>query len=73
MLPSNRTNNNFDFLRVFAALCITFTHSFNLLKLDNDEPLMILSNHTIDFSFIGLSIFFSIGNVLEDCDKYVEP
>jgi peptidoglycan/LPS O-acetylase OafA/YrhL len=64
MFAINRNNNNFDFLRVFAALCITFTHSFNLLKLDNDEPLMLFSNHVIDFSFVGLSIFFSISGYL---------
>ncbi len=64
MLLLQRNENNFDFLRVFAALCITFTHSFNLLAQSNKEPLMLLTNNNIDFSFIGLSIFFSISGYL---------
>ncbi len=56
--------NNYDFLRVFAALCITFTHSFNLLKLNEQEFLMRLTNQNVDFSFIGLTIFFSISGYL---------
>ncbi len=54
----NRFNNNFDFLRLFAALSITFTHSFDLLNLQNKEPLFTFSNSRICFSWIGLYIFF---------------
>lgn len=64
MLPKERLHNNFDFLRVFAALCITFTHSYNLLSKNNDEPLIKLTGNHFDFSFIGLSIFFSISGYL---------
>jgi peptidoglycan/LPS O-acetylase OafA/YrhL len=64
MQAVDRYNNNFDFLRVFAALCICFTHSYNLLSKTNEEPLVQLSNSTIDFSFIGLSIFFTISGYL---------
>ena len=60
----DRLNNNYDFLRLFAALCITFTHSFNLLKQDDEEYLMKLTNQKIDFSFIGLCIFFTISGYL---------
>lgn len=64
MQQNERLHNNYDFLRVFAALSITFTHSYNLLKQDADEVLMILTNQKIDFSFVGLCIFFSISGYL---------
>lgn len=59
-----RLHNNYDFLRVFAALCITFTHSFNLLAQNDLEPLIKISSGKFDFSFIGLCIFFSISGYL---------
>ena len=61
---NERFNNNYDFLRIFAASCICFTHSFNLLHKDALEPMMRLSGQLYDFSFIGLSIFFSISGYL---------
>jgi peptidoglycan/LPS O-acetylase OafA/YrhL len=64
MEQNERQNNNFDFLRVFAALCITLTHSFNLLGLFSLEPLMKFTKNKIDFSFIGLCIFFSVSGFL---------
>lgn len=64
MLLKERLHNNYDFLRVFAALCITFTHSYNLLLKTDEEPLMKLSTNRFDFSFIGLVIFFSISGYL---------
>ena len=44
MLLKERLNNNYDFLRVFAALCITLTHSYNLILKNDDEPLMKLES-----------------------------
>jgi peptidoglycan/LPS O-acetylase OafA/YrhL len=64
MLLKERLNNNYDFLRILAALCITFTHSYNLLLRNADEPLMKLTKGNFDFSFLGLSIFFSISGYL---------
>lgn len=64
MLLKERLNNNYDFLRVFAALCITLTHSYNLLQQSELEPLMKFSGQKVDFSFIGLSIFFSVSGYL---------
>lgn len=64
MLLKERLNNNYDFLRVSAALCITLTHSYNLILKNDDEPLMKLTGNRFDFSFIGLSIFFSISGYL---------
>jgi len=64
MLLKERLNNNYDFLRVFAALCITLTHSYNLILKNQDEPLMKITGNNFDFSFVGLSIFFSISGYL---------
>ena len=64
MLLKERLNNNYDFLRVFAALCITYTHAYNLLQQSVNEPLMKISGQRVDFSFIGLSIFFSVSGYL---------
>jgi peptidoglycan/LPS O-acetylase OafA/YrhL len=64
MLQKSRLQNNYDFLRVLAALCITFGHSFSLLKQGKYEILMLASNKVLNFSFIGLSIFFSISGYL---------
>lgn len=61
---NQRYSNNFDLLRMLAAVCITFTHSFNLLAQNNNEALMQLSGSRYDFSFIGLCIFFSISGYL---------
>ncbi len=59
-----RSSNNFDFLRVFAAICISFTHSYNLLGKANKEPIMQLSGNRFDASFLALCIFFSISGYL---------
>ncbi len=64
MLQRERFQNNFDFLRIFAALCVTFSHSFSLLKSSDNQTLLKLVNEQIHFSFIGLSIFFSISGYL---------
>ncbi len=61
---NERFTNNYDLLRIVAALCIAFTHSFNLLGYNNNEPLMKLSGGRFDFSFIGLCIFFTISGYL---------
>jgi peptidoglycan/LPS O-acetylase OafA/YrhL len=61
---TGRFQNNYDFLRLFAAFCIAFTHSFNLLHLNDLEPLMSFSGNRYDFSFIGLSIFFCVSGYL---------
>ena len=63
-VTNGRFKNNYDFLRLFAAFCIAFTHSFNLLLVNNGEPLMFVSGNRYDFSFIGLSIFFCVSGYL---------
>ncbi|WP_255156440.1 acyltransferase [Ferruginibacter sp. HRS2-29] len=51
-------------MRIIAAVCIAFTHSFNLIAKNTAEPLMVISGQRYDFSFIGLCIFFSISGYL---------
>jgi peptidoglycan/LPS O-acetylase OafA/YrhL len=72
-MTAERSNNNFDFLRIFAAICIAFTHSFNLLGKDGLEPMMRISSGRCDFSFIGLCIFFSISGYLITKSVYTSP
>ena len=64
MHNKQRFQNNYDFLRLFAALSITFFHSFALLDQLKLEPLFRLTNGRINFSFIGLNIFFCISGYL---------
>lgn len=59
-----RFQNNYDLLRILAAFCIIFFHSFALVGKTIQEPLVVLSKGRISFSFIGLSIFFCISGYL---------
>ncbi len=59
-----RFQNNYDFLRLFAAFSIIFYHSFSLLHKAGSETLMQLTKGRLNFSFIGLSIFFCISGFL---------
>ena len=64
MVLEDRNKNNFDFLRVVAAICIAATHSFDLLGKHKEEYLVDLSGDKFEFSQIGLSIFFTISGFL---------
>ncbi len=64
MHHNERFQNNYDFLRLFAACSIIFYHSFSLLRKTHEEPLYELTNGRINFGFIGLSIFFCISGYL---------
>lgn len=64
MHVKERFQNNYDFLRIFAALCIILFHSFALLGKIKSEPLFEFTKGRINFSFIGLSIFFCISGYL---------
>jgi peptidoglycan/LPS O-acetylase OafA/YrhL len=63
-ITTERQQNNFDFLRVFAALCVTFAHSFNHVYPQFTEPLYALSGGRLTFADIGLCIFFSVSGFL---------
>ncbi len=64
MILSERQENSFDFLRLFAALCVTFAHSFNYSYPDYIEPLYTLTNGKLNFSNVGLYTFFSMSGFL---------
>src|SRR5690606_35773417 len=64
MRVKERFRNNYDFLRIFAAFCIIFCHSFALLAKQNEEPLNQITSNRVNFSLIGLSIFFCISGYL---------
>ncbi len=68
-----RFQNNYDFLRIFAATCIIFYHSFALVGKQDQEPLVCLSHSRINFSFIGLSIFFCISGYLIAKSAFKSP
>jgi peptidoglycan/LPS O-acetylase OafA/YrhL len=55
-----RRRNNFDLLRLVAATCVVFAHSFDLLKLP--EPFPHLAG--LGWGTIGVLIFFSISGFL---------
>src|SRR4051794_29915781 len=55
-----RGANNFDLLRLFAAGCVLFTHSFALT--DTGEPAW--SRTTLDGGSLGVLIFFAISGFL---------
>ncbi|MGN6531342.1 MAG: acyltransferase family protein, partial [Ginsengibacter sp.] len=64
MHHNERFQNNYDFLRLFAACSIMFYHSFSLLRKIHEEPVYELTNGRINFGFVGLSIFFCISGYL---------
>ncbi|MEO6948817.1 MAG: acyltransferase [Ginsengibacter sp.] len=64
MLLKERRQNNYDFLRLFASICVMFYHSFALLDKVNEEPSTLLTNGKVSAALIGLSIFFSISGYL---------
>lgn len=58
-------DNNFDALRIFAALCVIFAHNFNIYGLP--EPIILkASDHyrVIAFGILGVSVFFTISGYL---------
>ena len=63
MQLNERLHNNYDFLRLFAAVSITYAHSFNHTP-GYIEPLASLVNNKINVADIGLAIFFSISGYL---------
>jgi peptidoglycan/LPS O-acetylase OafA/YrhL len=56
----SRDHNNFDLLRLLAALSVLFGHSFDLLG--HDEPFPRL--RYVDWGYVGVLIFFSISGFL---------
>ncbi|MFZ2113276.1 MAG: acyltransferase family protein [Solirubrobacteraceae bacterium] len=57
---TGRTRNNFDLLRLLAAIMVVFEHSFALLKIPAPFP----NIEGMSWGFVGVLIFFSISGFL---------
>lgn len=64
MHQRERFQNNYDFLRIVAAVCIILFHSFGLLGRSAEEPLARISGGKMNFAFVGLCLFFCISGFL---------
>src|SRR5947199_1319265 len=58
-------HNNFDLLRLLAALSVIFSHAFLLAENSQDhDPLMILTGGQAIFGLAGVFVFFTISGYL---------
>ena len=60
--PANR-DNNFDFLRFFAAAMVVFGHSYGLAGQAHQEPLRLFSG-SYDSADIAVHVFFVMSGFL---------
>jgi peptidoglycan/LPS O-acetylase OafA/YrhL len=58
---AGRDRNNFDLLRLIAAIFVVFAHSFDLLKVPEPFPGLL---EGLSWGFLGVLIFFSISGFL---------
>lgn len=56
--------NNFNVLRLIAAIFVVISHTYMVIGRYESEPLRMISNNTIIISTIGLYIFFFISGFL---------
>lgn len=60
-----RHANNFDFLRLVAALAVIFSHSFLVAQgHQKNEPLVVLTHNQCPLGLVGVFIFFVISGYL---------
>src|SRR3954466_11234466 len=58
-------HNNFDLLRLLAALSVIFSHAFLLAENSQDhDPLMLLTGGQAILGIIGVFVFFTISGYL---------
>jgi peptidoglycan/LPS O-acetylase OafA/YrhL len=62
-VTETRSSNNFDFLRIIAALMVLIYHSYALLQLGDRDPLHCVTG-AMNFGTLGVSIFFVISGFL---------
>ncbi len=60
----NRSNNNFDFLRLVGALLVILYTSYSLLGTHDPDPLHVLTGGVLDTGKLGVAIFFIISGYL---------
>jgi peptidoglycan/LPS O-acetylase OafA/YrhL len=57
--------NNFDFIRLFSAIMVIFTHSFQVTTGTlTSEPLHLITNGQITFGRLAVAVFFMISGYL---------
>jgi peptidoglycan/LPS O-acetylase OafA/YrhL len=57
--------NNFDALRLLAAICVIFSHSFLIAEgAQNNEPLILLTGNQSILGLAGVFVFFAISGFL---------
>jgi peptidoglycan/LPS O-acetylase OafA/YrhL len=60
-----RYANNFDFLRLVAALAVIFSHSFLIAAgTQKNEPLVVLTHNQCPLGLVGVFVFFVISGYL---------
>jgi len=61
----SRHANNFDFLRLVAALSVVFSHSFLIAQGNQkNEPLVLLTHNQCPLGLAGVFVFFAISGYL---------
>jgi len=62
---SQRHANNFDFLRMVAALSVVFSHSFLIAAgTQKNEPLVLFTHNQCPLGLVGVFVFFVISGYL---------
>ncbi|MCS6818839.1 MAG: acyltransferase [Chitinophagales bacterium] len=61
---TQRTENNFDFIRLVAAALVIITHSLALTGRSENDWLSRITTGTLQFSHLGVAIFFVISGYL---------
>jgi peptidoglycan/LPS O-acetylase OafA/YrhL len=66
LISKELNRNNFDLLRFLLATCVIYSHCFVLLyaKMEDVEPLRLLTRNQVDFGGIAVSFFFVISGFL---------
>jgi peptidoglycan/LPS O-acetylase OafA/YrhL len=65
LVPEQMARNNFDFLRVFMALVVVWSHSFAIYYgSEDDEPISLILNGVYNFGNIAVRSFFVISGFL---------
>ena len=61
---SDRRQNNFNFIRLLAAICVIITHSYAVLGLPESDLLAKATRGLLSFSRLGVYVFFIISGFL---------